>query len=191
MTTAESDVPASAGLPFRDLVFSDFARFRPGAASWLRVVALCLTTPGMLASIVLRAQQCLFRAGRVKPAAMLRTASTVLFGADFGPGMRIGSGFQLAHPIGVNIGYGLVVGENVTFAGGVTAAARSYDQSDAPQEFATICDGATIGANAVLVGGIRIGRDAVVGANSVVLSDVPDGAVVFGIPARRVGSHKS
>jgi serine O-acetyltransferase len=41
----------------------------------------------------------------------------------------------------------------------------------------------------VLVGGVRIGTNAVVGANSVVLSDVPDNAVVFGSPARRVGSR--
>lgn len=180
----------SSRLPFRDLVFSDFARLRPGAPNWVRVLALCLTTPGMIASILLRAQQCLFRAGKVRPAAMLRTASTVLVGADFGPGMQVGTGLLLAHPIGVNIGYGLVMGDNVTLAGGVTAAARSYDDSDAPQEFATICDGATIGANAVLVGGVRIGVNAVVGANSVVLSNVPDGAVVFGVPARQVGVHK-
>jgi serine O-acetyltransferase len=72
----------------------------------------------------------------------------------------------------------------------VTAAARYYDADDeTAQEFATICDGATIGAHAVLVGGVRIGTNAVVGANSVVLSDVPDDAVVFGNPARRVGTH--
>jgi serine O-acetyltransferase len=43
----------------------------------------------------------------------------------------------------------------------------------------------------VLVGGVRIGTNAVVGANAVVLSDVPDDAVVFGSPARRVGTHGS
>jgi serine O-acetyltransferase len=102
--------------------------------------------------------------------------------------MQIGTGFQLVHPIGVNIGYGLTVGNNVTFAGGVTAAARYYDDTG-PQEFATICDGAIIGAHAVLVGNVRIGENAVVGANSVVLSDVPDNAVVMGVPARRIGTR--
>ena len=174
---------------FRDLVLSDLARFRPDRpAGWMSVVLQCATTPGMIASLVVRAQQCLFRAGHVRLAGAFRTLGTVLVGADFGPGMRIGTGLQLAHPVGVNIGYGLVIGDNVTLAAGVTAAARDYDDR-AEQEFATICDGAILGAHAVLVGGVRVGRNAVVGANSVVLSDVPDDAVVMGVPARRVGTR--
>jgi serine O-acetyltransferase len=178
-----------ADLGFRELVFSDLARYRTDPnPSWLKVLARCLTVPGMIASIILRGQQCLFRAGRMRPASMLRTVGIVLLGADFGPGMSIGTGLMIAHPVGVNIGYGLRIGDNVSFAAGVTAAARYYEEREG-QEFATICDGATIGAHAVLVGGVRIGTNAVVGANSVVLSDVPDNAVVFGSPARRVGSR--
>jgi serine O-acetyltransferase len=178
-----------ADLSFRELVFSDLARYRTDAnPSWLKVLARCLTVPGMIASIILRAQQCLFRAGKVRPASMLRTVGIVLLGADFGPGMNIGTGLMVAHPVGVNIGYGLRIGNNVSFAAGVTAAARYYEEREG-QEFATICDGATIGAHAVLVGGVRVGTNAVVGANSVVLSDVPDNAVVFGSPARRVGTR--
>lgn len=180
-----------AQLSFRELVFSDLARYRADATpSWLGVLARCLTVPGMIASLIIRAQQCLFRAGNVRLASMLRTVGVILLGADFGPGMQIGTGLMIAHPVGVNIGYGLKIGNNVSFAAGVTAAARYYDADDeTQQEFATICDGATIGAHAVLVGGVRIGMNAVVGANSVVLSDVPDEAVVFGSPARRVGTH--
>jgi serine O-acetyltransferase len=185
VTTAET----SAAPGFSALVFSDLERYRPGQKpSWIKVLARCLSIPGMIASIIVRAQQCLFRSGHVRMASMLRTVSTVLLSADFGPGMQIGTGFQLVHPIGVNIGYGLTVGNNVTFAGGVTAAARYYDDTG-PQEFATICDGAIIGAHAVLVGNVRIGENAVVGANSVVLSDVPDNAVVMGVPARRIGTR--
>jgi serine O-acetyltransferase len=178
---------ASGRHSFSELVFSDLDRHRPGGkASWLAVISRCLTIPGMLASVILRAQQCLHRSGRVRLASMLRTVSTVVVSADFGPGMEIGTGLLLAHPIGVNIGYGLKIGNNVTLTGGVTAAARYYTPRP-DQEFATICDGAIIGAHAVLVGGVRIGVNSVVGANSVVLSDVADGAVVLGVPARQVG----
>lgn len=174
---------------FRELVFSDLARYRADTnPSWLKVLARCLNTPGMIASLIVRAQQVLFARGQVRLAGLLRTVGTVVVGADFGPGMRIGTGLQLMHPVGVNIGYGLVIGDNVTFAAGVTAAARYYDDRG-EQEFATICDGAILGAHAVLVGGVRIGTNAVVGANSVVLSDVPDNAVVTGVPARQVGSR--
>jgi serine O-acetyltransferase len=174
---------------FSELVFSDLARYRPGEKpGWLRVLARCVFLPGMIASVILRAQQCLNRSGRVRLATLLRTVSTVVLSADFGPGMTIGTGLMMPHPIGVNIGYGLRIGDNVTFAAGVTCAARYYDRTG-PQDFATICDGAIIGAHAVLVGGVRIGENAMVGANSVVLSDVPDNAVVMGVPARRIGTR--
>lgn len=178
---------------FRELVFSDFARYRPGSTpSWPKVVARIPSVPGLLASLILRAQQRLHEKGHGRLADQLRTLGNVVVGADFGAGMRIGTGFMLAHPVGVTIGFGLVIGNDVTFAGGVTCAARYYDDEPGRvQEFATIGDGAVIGANAVLVGGVTIGRNAMIGANSVVLSDVPEGAVVMGSPARRVGTREA
>jgi serine O-acetyltransferase len=189
-TPNEADDPA-AGLGFRDLVFSDLQRYRPiENPSWLHVLARLPFIPGLLASLVVRAQQCLHRSGRVRLAGSLRTVGTVLLGADFGAGMQIGPGLMLAHPVGVTIGFGLRIGRNVTFAAGVTAAARYYDERD-DQQFATIGDGAVLGAHAVLVGGVRIGENAMVGANSVVLSDVADNAVVMGVPARQVGTREA
>jgi serine O-acetyltransferase len=179
-----------ADLGFSELVFSDLRRYRPDEKpSWPRVLARCLVLPGMLASVILRAQQCLYRSGHVKLANILRTVAVVVVSADFAPGMRIGTGLLLAHPTGVTIGHGLTIGDGVSFAGGVTCAARNPD-ARVKQEFATICDGAVIGAHAVLVGPVRIGRHAMVGANSVVLSDVPDYAVVLGSPARQIGTRE-
>jgi serine O-acetyltransferase len=185
-----SSPPPSDRLGFSELVFSDLKRYRPNEKpSWLRVLARCLVLPGMIASIVLRAQQCLYRSGHVRAAHVLRTVGVVLVGADFVPGMRIGTGLLIPHPTGVTIGNSLTIGDGVSIAGGVTVGARHPDASRA-QEFATICDGAIILAHAVLVGGVRIGKHAQVGANTVVLSDVPDYAVVFGVPARKVGTRE-
>jgi len=183
---------SSDALSFQELVFSDYARYRPGAKqSWLRMMLRIPTIPGLLASLIVRTQQCLFRAGHLRLAHSMRTMANVVIGADIGAGMKIGPGFMMVHPVGVTIGFGLTVGDNVTFAGGVTAAARHYDAVEGrEQEFATICDGAVLGTNAVLVGGVRIGTNAMVGANSVVLSDVADGAVVMGSPARQVGTRE-
>lgn len=181
-----------ADLSFRQLVFSDMARYRADTKpTWPHVLIRCLTVPGMIASLILRAQQCLYRAGHAMPANILRTVGVVAIGADFGPGMQIGTGLMLAHPVGVTIGFGLRIGNNVTFASGVTAAARYYDGRDAEQQFATIGDNAVIGAHAVLVGGVQIGCNAMVGANSVVLSDVADNAVVLGNPARKIGTREA
>lgn len=181
---------SSSGAGFSELVFSDLARFRPGQRGWLRVVKLSMSEPGMIASVILRAQQCLFRSGHQRLAMWLRPVGNMLIGADFGPGMTIGRGLWMPHPVGVTIGYGLVIGDNVTLAGGVTCAARHYTPQQGAQDFPTIEDGAIIGAHAVLVGGVRIGKDAMVGANSVVLSDVDASTVVMGNPVRKVGMRE-
>lgn len=185
----------SLALSFSELVFSDVSRIRPGTSSWLRVLVRIPFEPSVPASILLRAQQCLYRAGRRRLAGALRTLGNRWVGADFGAGMVVGPGLLLAHPVGVTMGFGARVGSGVTFAGGVVLAARYYDVAEAArhggeQSFPVVGDGATLGAHAVLVGGVHVGRNATVGANSVVLSDVPDDTVVLGVPARRVGKRE-
>jgi serine O-acetyltransferase len=186
-------VPVASGpheFTFSQLVFSDLRRYRPDDnPNWLRVLARCLVLPGMIASIILRAQQCLYRSGHRRLADITRTVGVLLVNADFVPGMEVGTGLLIPHPTGVTIGNRLRVGNNVSIAGGVTVGARNPD-GGVKQQFATIDDGAIILANAVVVGGVRIGKHAQVGANTVVLSDVPDNAVVFGVPARKVGTRE-
>jgi serine O-acetyltransferase len=183
---------SSLEMSFRDLVFSDFARHRGDVRpSWLAVVTRIPTNPGLLASLLLRANQCLHRAGHARVAALLRTLGNVVLGVDQGGPMTIGPGLSLVHPAGLVMGNGVRIGSNVTLASGVVLAARYYDPKQGDQQgFATIGDGATLGAHAVVVGPVTIGRNAMVGANSVVLSDVPDNAVVMGVPARRIGTRE-
>ena len=180
-TRVRGSVEMDAPMPsFRELVFSDFLRYRANLTpTWPRVLMRCLFLPGMVACILLR---------QVRLAYLLRTIGVILFSADFVPGMQIGRGLYMPHPMGVTMGGGLRIGDNVTILQGVTAGTRTPDGS-APAEFATICDGAVVCTNAVLVGGVRIGENAQVGANSVVLSDVADGVVVLGVPARQVGTR--
>ena len=142
----------------------------------------------MLASVILRTQQCLHRSGRGRSARLMRSVASFFVGADFNPGPQIGTGLMLAHPSGVTIGFDLVIGDNVTLAGGVTCAARYPDFR--PQKFARIGDGAVIGAHAVLVGEVTIGTNAFVGANSVVMKDIPEAMVAFGNPARVIGPRE-
>ncbi len=185
---------SSAGLSFSDLVFSDLERYRPGEKpSWPGVLMRCLSNPGMVASIVLRAQQKASQSGRTRLAFLLRSLGMFLVSADFVPGMDVGPGLLMPHPAGVVIGNGLRVGANVTFGGGVTAGVKQpdVDPSEAGQGFPTICDGAIVLANAVLAGPVTVGAHAQVGANSVVLSDVAPNAVVFGVPARKIATRAS
>jgi serine O-acetyltransferase len=182
------DPDPTATLSFSALVFSDFERHRPGGArpTWRQVIPRCFSLTGVLASIIVRAQQCLHRAGYVRSAWFLRTVGIVLLGADFVPGMTIGTGLYLPHPVGIVIGPGARIGNNVMLGQGVTLGVR-YAEPTLEQEFPTICDGAMIMARATIVGGVRVGEGAQVGANSFVGSDVSDYTVVAGVPARRIG----
>jgi serine O-acetyltransferase len=187
-----SSLTTSEGLGFRDLVFSDLARYRPRERpTWAGVAMRCLSNPGMTASVILRAQQMAMRRGRVRTAFLLRTVGMTLVSADFVPGMDVGPGLMMAHPNGVVIGNGLKVGANVTFGGGVTAGVKQPDAPADEDGYPVICDGAIVLANAVLVGPVRVGMHAQVGANSVLLADAPDHAVMFGMPARKVAERSA
>jgi serine O-acetyltransferase len=190
--TPARDSDQAATHSFSELVFSDFERHRNGGRppSWLQVIPRLVLIPGMLASVIVRAQQCLHRSGHFLSARILRTVGIVLVGADFMPGMTIGTGLFLPHPVGIAIGDGLRIGNNVMITQGVTAGFRDYLDPTIEREVPTICDGAKIWPNSTLVGGIRIGEGAEVGANSLVISDVPDYAVVVGVPARKIAEAK-
>ncbi len=183
---AESDSDPSAELTFTQLVFSDYMRYQPGRPpSWYHVITRCIPLTGMAASIIVRAQQCMFRSGHIRLAYLMRTVGIVLVGADFAPGMTIGTGLFLPHPVGIVIGQKLRIGNGVMLAQGVTTGRKSatFDEGEYP----TICDGATIWSHATIVGGVRVGENAEVGANSLVVADVPDNAIVVGVPARKIG----
>lgn len=183
-------VTSAEGLGFRDLVFSDYDRYRPGAkASWPAVLSLGFGNPGMVASIVLRAQQIASRKGKTRRAFLLRSVGMYLFSADFVPGMEIGPGLLMPHPNGITMGNGLRMGANVTIGDGITFGVKQPDVPPEEDGFPTVGDGAVILTNAVLAGPVTIGNYAQIGANTVVLSDVPDHAVMFGVPARKVAQR--
>jgi len=180
-------VTSSEGLSFKDLVFSDLDRYLPGVrTSWLRVLITGISHPGLVAQVVLRAQQVAFRKGKVRRAFILRSVGMYLFGADFVPGMDIGPGLIMPHPNGVVMGNGLRMGANISLGDGITLGVKQPDVPPGQDEFPTVGDGAIILSHAVLAGPVTIGNYAQVGANTVVLSDVADHAVVFGVPARKV-----
>ena len=123
----------------------------------------------------------LFRVGFRNLSWCLSAATTSLTGADIAPDASIGPGLKLPHPVGVVIGHGSEIGDNCTILQGVTLGERyARDHHDYPN----VGDFVTIGAGAKLLGGIKVGSRSIIGANSVVLGDVPPKSTAIGIPAR-------
>jgi serine O-acetyltransferase len=106
------------------------------------------------------------------------------------PGAKIGRRFVIDHGTGVVIGETSIVGDDVTLYHSVTlgGTAPSIDSGSqiGKKRHPTVEDGAIIGSGAAVLGPITIGRNARVGANSVVTKDVPDSVTAVGIPARVV-----
>lgn len=90
------------------------------------------------------------------------------------------SSLKLRHPVGIVIGEGVKLGKNVTIFQNVTLGRSDTFISAYPE----IGDNTIIYAGAVLLGGIKIGRNCVIGANAVLTRDIPDGSVAAGVPAR-------
>lgn len=169
---------------FLQLVRSDFARHRPHVKFGIRhVFHLAVSNPGFVATIWYRLQQNAVGRQRHLLAATLRSLCLHATGADFVPGCQIGAGLLIHHPVGIVVGKGAILGAGCTLLQQVTIGERYADGTGDPI-YPMIEDGCTLGAGARVLGGILIGPGASVGANSVVLTDVPANAVAVGAPAR-------
>jgi serine O-acetyltransferase len=100
-----------------------------------------------------------------------------VYGLELVPGHEVGGGLYIAHPAGCTL-VAERLGTNVTVIAGVTIGFR------VGRRWPRIGDGVFLGAGARVLGDIDIGADAKIGANSVVIDDVPAGATAVGIPAK-------
>jgi serine O-acetyltransferase len=157
-----------------------------GAAFWLKLVGKLLVTPQVQVVVLFRIGSALARTPLRPLAFVLRSCSVAIGGAEIHPDATIGPGFALVHSTGVVIGPGAVIGAGCRVSQGVTLGEPGRGGDPAKWGFPTVGDHVTLGVNAVVLGSHTLGKGCVVGANSVVTSDVPEGGVVVGSPARLV-----
>ncbi len=117
---------------------------------------------------------------------LLSQLARLLTGIEIHPGAVIGRGLFIDHGMGVVIGQTAVVGRDVLLFHGVTLGGVDARPG---RRHAMVGDRVLVGAGAKLLGPITVGSDARIGAQAVVLSDVPDGATAVGIPARVLGTR--
>ena len=104
-----------------------------------------------------------------------------LTGIEIHPGAKIGTGFFIDHGMGVVIGETTEIGDYVTLFQGVTLGGTGKERG---KRHPTLGNHVVVGAGAKILGGIRIGDNVKIGANSVVLKSVPANSTVIGVPAR-------
>ncbi len=106
-----------------------------------------------------------------------------LTGIEIHPGAKIGRAFFIDHGMGVVVGETAEVGDDVTMYHGVTLGGTSWEKG---KRHPTIGNNVVIGAGAKILGPVKIGDNTRIGANSVVIRDIPPNSVVVGIPGKVV-----
>ena len=158
-------------------------------------ISLILTYPGVKAVFFHRIANFFSVAKFDLIARIISQFSRFLTGIEIHPGARIGKNLFIDHGMGVVIGETSEIGDNVTIyhmatLGGIAPSINSNDQRNIKRH-TTIGDEAVIGSGAQVLGPITVGRCAKIGANAVVTKDVPEKAVMVGIPAKNVGLANS
>ena len=127
----------------------------------------------------------LYKAGRRDFALYLQSRASQVFQVDINPAARIGKGIMLDHGTGVVVGETAVIGDNVSILQGVTLGGTGKAEEDRHPK---IGNGVLIGAGAKVIGNIKVGDCARIGAGSVVVKDVPPNVTVAGVPAKVIGA---
>jgi len=153
----------------------------PAATSITEVV---LTYAGFHALVFHRFAHFLYRSKCRLLARMVSQLSRFLTGIEIHPAAKIGTGVFIDHGAGVVIGQTAVVGSNVVIYQGVTLGGTGKEKGK--KRHTTIGCGVMVAAGAKVLGNITIGSCSKIGANSVVLKDVPPNATVVGIPGKVV-----
>ena len=162
---------------------------RDPAARTLTEVALGY--PGVHALWVHRISHAMWtRSDKLKlPARLLSQAARAATGVEIHPGAKIGRRTFIDHGMGVVIGETAVVGDDVVLFHGTTLGGTTMTPG---KRHPTVGNNVTIGSGAKVLGNIKIGDGSSVGANAVVVKDVPPGNIAVGIPARnRVGKTET
>jgi len=161
----------------------------PAAKSKL---SLILTYPGVKAVFFHRISNFFHLAKFHLVARIISQLSRFLTGIEIHPGAKIGRNLFIDHGMGVVIGETSEIGNNVTIyhmatLGGISPSINSNDQRQVKRH-PTLSDCVVVGSGAQILGPVMIGANAKIGANAVVTKDVPENAVMVGIPAKNVGT---
>jgi len=159
----------------------------PAAKSLISIV---LTYPGVKAVFFHKISNFFYIAGFDLLARIISQTIRFFTGVEIHPGAKIGKNLFIDHGMGVVIGETSEIGNDVTIYHAVTLGGSSpsidSERQRHEKRHPTIGDGVVIGSGAQIIGPIKIGNNARIAANAVVVKDVPENATMVGIPAKAV-----
>jgi len=158
-------------------------RQRDPAATGVSTAEILTSWPGLHALLAHRVAHALDAAEVPVVPRALAYVSRALTGIEIHPAANIGDGLFIDHGMGVVIGETAELGTNVTLYQGVTLGGTGFETG---KRHPTVEDNVTIGSGAKLLGPITIGHGAKIGANTVVIHDVPPNSTVVGNPGHPV-----
>jgi serine O-acetyltransferase len=159
------------------------ARDRDPAARGVGTVEILTTWAGVQALLAHRVAHALYEAEVPLAPRAIAYATRAVTGVEIHPAARIGSDFFIDHGGGVVIGETAEIGDRVTLYQGVTLGGTGFARG---KRHPSVADDVTVGSGAKLLGPVDVGHGAKVGANTVVISDVPPNSTVVGNPGHPV-----
>ncbi|MGZ5308789.1 MAG: serine O-acetyltransferase, partial [Solirubrobacterales bacterium] len=159
------------------------ARERDPAARGVGTAEILTGWAGVQALLAHRVSHALYESGVPMLPRTIAYTSRAVTGIEIHPAASVGADFFIDHGAGVVIGETAEIGDNVTLFQGVTLGGTGFARG---KRHPTIEDNVTVGSGAKLLGPVTVGRGAKVGANTVVIEDVPPGTTVVGNPGHPV-----
>ena len=155
-------------------------------------ISLILTYPGVKAIFFHKIANFFATAKFDLIARIISQFSRFLTGIEIHPKAKIGKNLFIDHGMGVVIGETSDIADNVTIyhmvtLGGISPSINSNDQREVKRH-PTLHDNVVVGSGAQILGPVVVGKNAKIGANAVVTKNVPENAVMVGIPAKNVGT---
>lgn len=174
---------------FRDCFCIDLRVKYPDVTPW-GSFQMCFSEARALAVVLMRFSQYFSQLKvlwRLSP--YIKRMNEILTGFECHLCASISEGLFIAHTQNLVIGEGVIIGRNVTLYNGVTLGAGSRGAGVVKNRYPEIGDGVIIYTGAKILGSIHIGDGSIIGANAVVLKDVPAGCVAVGVPAKVLASN--
>ena len=154
------------------------------------IISIILTYPGVKAVFFHQISNFFYKAGFDLIARIISQTIRFFTGIEIHPGAKIGKNLFIDHGMGVVVGETSEIGDNVTIYQNVTLGGSSpsidSERQRHEKRHPTIGNDVVIGSGAQIIGPIKVGNNARIAANAVVVKDVPENATMVGIPARAV-----